>query len=133
MLDKIWDKKWTTFWPKNGQHFGQKIGQTFWKLLEVGGGGRGAVRLLRSRRRTVLFSLVDGQAKIHFQKLASAILISHFSKTPLLVSLISAQKVNSKRCWYSLNRSQNCSELWTLFCVCGCDVGNRSVQCVSLL
>ena len=35
------NKKWTKFWTKNGQNFGQKIRQTFWKLLEVGGGGRG--------------------------------------------------------------------------------------------
>ena len=38
-LENIWDKKWTKFWTKNGQHFGPKIGQTFWKLLEVGGAG----------------------------------------------------------------------------------------------
>ena len=31
----ILDKKWTKFWTKNGQ----KIGQTFWKLLEVGSVG----------------------------------------------------------------------------------------------
>ena len=42
-MDKVLDKKWTQFWTK--------IGQTFWKLLEV---GARAVRLLRSRRRTVL-------------------------------------------------------------------------------
>ena len=34
-MDKVLDKKWT----KNGHNFGQKIGQTFWKLLEVGGAG----------------------------------------------------------------------------------------------
>ena len=36
-MDKVLDKKLTTFWTKNGQNFGQKIGQTFWKLLEVWG------------------------------------------------------------------------------------------------
>ena len=45
MLDKIWDKKWTKFWTKNWTN----IFETF------GGGGARAVRLLRSRRRTVLF------------------------------------------------------------------------------
>ena len=40
-------KCWTTFWTKNGQNFGN-----FWRW------GAGAVRLLRSRRRTVLFTYV---------------------------------------------------------------------------
>ena len=33
------------FWTKNGQNFRQKNGQTFWKLLEVGGGGAGGTPL----------------------------------------------------------------------------------------
>ena len=55
MLDKIWDKKmdnildkkWTTFWAKNWTNILETFG--------LGGGAR-AVRLLRSRRRTVLFN-----------------------------------------------------------------------------
>ena len=36
-MDKVLDKKWTKFWTKNGQ--------TFWKLLELGGGGAGGTPL----------------------------------------------------------------------------------------
>ena len=61
-MDKVLDKKWT----KNGQNFGQKIRQTFWKLLEVGGAR--AVRLLRSRRRTVLLGSFDILSEISLLK-----------------------------------------------------------------
>ena len=44
-MDKVLDKKWTQFWTKNWTN----ILETF------GVGGARAVRLLRSRRRTVLF------------------------------------------------------------------------------
>ena len=39
VLDKKMDKVLDKILDKNGQIFGQKIGQSFWKLLEVGGTG----------------------------------------------------------------------------------------------
>ena len=51
--DNVLDKKRTTFWTKNWTNILETFGQTLWKLLEVGGAR--AERLLRSRRRTVLF------------------------------------------------------------------------------
>ena len=66
---------------KNGQSFGQKMDKNWTNILETfGGGGARAVRLLRSRRRTVLsyyvFSLFG-----HFCVNFWAILVSlpHFN------------------------------------------------------